>query len=257
MNKSALPLVSIVTPVFNSERFIKETIQSVINQSYQNWEHILVDDCSSDNSTNIIKEYTTIDPRIKFFKLDRNSGSGPARNLAIKIAQGRYIAFIDSDDVWIPDKLKRQVNFMLEKDCAVCHASYGYIDETGKEIRRPYLVSSNPVEYKYLLKRTDISCLTAMFDQDKIGKFYMPKLRRKQDYGLWLNILRVGNISVPYNRNEILAYYRQHSGSATSNKRVLITKHYFFLRNHEKLSRVNSLKYTCYWIIGGVKKHFV
>lgn len=249
------PLVSIVTPVYNSSKYIRFTLDSVLTQTYTNWEHILVDDCSIDGSVAIIEEYANNDKRIKLFKLNRNSGSGPARNVAIKKANGRFIAFLDSDDIWAPDRLQKHVVFMLENNYVVSHASYGYLTEEGEPFRKPYLVSKNPVDYNYLLKHTDISCLTAMFDQERIGKFYMPDIRRKQDYALWLSILKAGYNSVPYPRNEVLAYYRQRKGSATSKKWTLILKHFRFLHEQERLNAFQSIKYTIYWIVGGLKKY--
>lgn len=250
-------LISIITPVYNSSEYIRNTLDSVITQTYSNWEHLLVDDCSTDDSVAIIEEYVRKDIRFKLFKLDLNSGSGPARNLAIKNANGKYIAFLDSDDIWIAERLELHVKYMVEHNHAVSHASYGYLTEQGEIFRKPYLVSTHPVDYKYLLKHTDISCLTAMYDQEQIGKFFMPALRRKQDYALWLAILKAGYKSVPYPREKVLAYYRQRKGSATSNKWSLLLKHYTFLRKQEGIGRLGSLFYTFHWVTGGFKKHYL
>ncbi len=214
------PLVSIVTPVYNSTEYLAVTIQSVINQTYTHWEHILVNDCSTDNSVQIIEKIAANEPRVKLLHLPNNMGSGPARNLAIKEAKGKYIAFLDSDDYWVPEKLAMQVKFMEENNIAFSHSSYGYWDEEGNEIRKPFLVSSYPISYTHLLKRTEISCLTAIYNQQTIGKMYMPDLRRKQDYALWLSILKKGYKSYP--QQEVLAYYRQRKGSATNKKYKLI-----------------------------------
>jgi teichuronic acid biosynthesis glycosyltransferase TuaG len=249
------PLISIVTPVYNSAKYLNETIQSVINQTYKNWELLIVDDCSTDNSARIIKEIAAFDPRIRFMQLQCNQGSGPSRNLAIKEANGKYIAFLDSDDFWVAEKLEIQVNFLETNKIAFSHASYGYWDEEGIEIRKPFIVSRNAVDYQKLLKRTEISCLTAIYNQELIGKMYMPNYRRKQDYALWLSILKKGFNSVP--QQKVLAYYRQRKGSVTNKKYKLIIKHYFFLRQNEKLSRFNSLKYTAYWIWNGLIKYYL
>lgn len=249
------PLVSIITPVYNCERFIAETIQSVINQTYSNWEHLLVDDCSTDASWQIILQYANKDKRIKTFRLEKNSGSGNARNFAIQRAEGKFIAFLDSDDIWVPDRLEKHINFMLSGSISFSHSSYGYLNEAGNILPKKFHVSNFPIDYKALLKRTEISCLTAIYDQEKIGKFYMPDLRRKQDYGLWLSILKSGIMSFPY--PEVLAYYRLRKGSATSNKFKLIIQHYSFLRKHERLSKFSSLKYTAYWALNGLKRYFL
>lgn len=249
------PLVSIITPVYNSAMYLADTISSVINQTYPNWEHILVNDGSTDNSVHVIKEIAANESRVRLLHLPCNMGSGPARNLAIKEARGKYIAFLDSDDTWVPERLEKHVKFMMEHNLQVSHASYGYLTEKGEVFRTPYFVADHPVDYKYLLKRTDISCLTAIYDQEQIGKYYMPDLRRKQDYALWLAILKAGYNSVPYPRDEVLAYYRQRKGSATSKKWTLILKHYKFLRHQEKLGCIDSIRYTFHWAIGGLKKY--
>jgi teichuronic acid biosynthesis glycosyltransferase TuaG len=249
------PLVSIVTPVYNSATYLAETIKSVMSQTYTNWEHLLVDDGSKDNSIEIIEKFAATEPRIKLLHLPCNQGSGPARNLAIKEAKGKYLAFLDSDDIWHPEKLERHVSFMQSHDAAFSHASYGFIDEEGRIIRQTFHVSKEPVTYRMALQRTEISCLTAMYDVEKVGKMYMPDIRRKQDYALWLNILRKGFKSIPLDVE--LAWYRQRKGSATSNKFSLIHKHYIFLRKVMELKRVYAFKYTILWIKNGLRKYYL
>lgn len=246
--------VSIITPVYNASRFLMETADCVIAQTLPDWEWILVDDCSSDSSQEIMRALAQKDARIKVFFLDTNQGSGPARNKAINEAQGDYIAFLDSDDFWSHDKLKKHVNFMEENNAVFSHTSYGFTNEQGKVIRETYHVSNVPVTYAMLLKKTEISCLTAMYNQKIIGKYFMPDLRRKQDYALWLSILKDGHVSIPL--DEELAMYRQVSGSATNNKFKLIIKHLKFLRNVEKLSLFSSLYYSFHWGINGLKKYY-
>lgn len=247
--------VSIITPVYNASRFLDETAQSVLQQEYSNWEWILVDDCSKDDSKEKLTRLSESDDRIKVFFQNVNKGSGQARNLAINKASGKFIAFLDSDDLWRKDKLKKHVKFMLEKKAVFSHTSYGFIDEEGNKIKSVFRVSNIPVTYKMLLKRTEISCLTAMYDQEAIGKFYMPDIRRKQDYGLWLKILKEGYVSEPM--DEELAFYRQVKGSATNNKLKLVIKHYHFMREIEKLSMFDSLKYTLFWGVNGFLKYYM
>jgi len=246
--------VSIITPVYNSAKFIEETIESVQNQTYTNWEMIFVDDGSKDNSVEIIKNYQQGDERIRLYILDKNSGSGVARNKAILESKGEIIAFLDSDDIWVKEKLEKHVAFMVEKDAAFSHSSYGFIDEKGEIIKKTYHVSNVPVTYKKLLKRTEISCLTAMYDVRKTGKQYMPELMRKQDYGLWLSILKLGFNSIPLDQE--LAFYRQRRNSATSNKFKLILKHYYFLNKTQELSVFKSIYYTLYWGVNGIIKYY-
>lgn len=245
--------VSIITPTFNSEKYLQKTYESLVDQSFTNWEWIVVDDMSSDSTVSILKELSSKDERMRFYLQEKNMGAGPARNRAIKESKGKYIAFLDSDDIWHKEKLQIQIDYMKKNKSAFSHTSYGFIDSSGNKIRSTFHVSSKKVGYKDLLKRTEISCLTAVYDSEKIGKRYMPDIRRKQDYGLWLDILKDGYFSEPIDVE--LAYYRQHSGSATSNKFSLIMKHYQFLRVQQGLSMINSLKYTIYWGINGLIKY--
>ena len=249
------PLVSIITPTYNCEDFISETIESVINQSYDNWELLIVDDCSTDQTLQLTQQWANEDSRIKCYKLHANSGSGPARNLAIKKARCEFIAFIDGDDIWHNDKLSIHVKFMVENNACFSHSSYGYMSSNGTILAKELRVNKQNVCYQDLLKRTEISCLTAMYNAKKIGKYYMPPLRRKQDYALWLSILKDGYNSIPC--DQILAWYRQNPNSATSKKYTLIYKHFLFLKKHEKLGIYDSLKYTCYWIINGLLKYYL
>lgn len=248
-------LISIIAPVYNSAQFISEMINSVQSQTYSNWELLFVDDCSRDNSVQIIEQYIVKDPRIKLFILSNNQGSGPARNKAISEAKGKYIAFLDSDDIWHPEKLEKHVAFMQVHDAAFSHTSYGFMDENGNVIRETFHVSKVPVTYRMALQRTEISCLTAMYDVEKVGKMYMPDIRRKQDYALWLAILRRGFKSYPLDIE--LAWYRQRKGSATNNKFILIHKHYFFLRKQMKLSVLQATKYTGMWMWNGLIKYYL
>lgn len=247
--------VSIITPVFNSEKFIAESMNSVLNQTYPHWEQILVDDCSSDHSVDIIERYVKKDTRIKLIKLKENCGAGPARNRAIDEATGSIIAFLDSDDVWFPQKLEKHVEFMIKSNAAFSHTSYGFINEEGKIINRTFHVSDRAITYSDLLKRTEISCLTAMFDIRKTGKMYMPDLRVKQDYALWLSILKKGFVSEPLDIE--LAYYRQRKNSNTNVKYKLIIKHLKFLYNVEKLGYIKTVYYTFFWAINGIQKYYL
>lgn len=247
--------VSIITPVYNSEKYLEFSINSVLQQTYQNWELRIVDDCSTDNSVEILKKYAELDKRIKPCFLRDNCGAGIARNKAIELAEGKIIAFLDSDDIWLPNKLKTHVTFMSEMKAAFSHTSYGFIDEEGKVVNKTFHVSNKAITYKDLLKRTEISCLTAMYDVDKIGKMYMPDLRVKQDYALWLSILKRGFTSVPL--DEELAFYRQRKNSNTNKKSKLIIKHLKFLYNIEKLNLIKTLYYTGWWAVNGLSKYYL
>ncbi|WP_313264657.1 glycosyltransferase family 2 protein [Sphingobacterium sp.] len=246
--------VSIVTPVYNAERFIHETAKSVMGQTYKDWEWILVDDCSSDSSWEILKELASNDPRIRVYKNNENLRSGKTRNFAIGAATGRFIAFLDSDDVWHENKLSIQIPFMVENGYFFSHTSYGYLNESGEKIKSTLHVSPI-VDYIHLLKRTEISCLTAIYDAEMIGKFYMSEHARKQDYALWLSILKSGVKS--YGLDIELAYYRQVSNSATSKKSQLILKHVSFLRDTQGFGTVKAWYYTLYWMVNGFIRYYL
>lgn len=213
-------LVSIITPSYNSSDFIIDTIEGIINQTYSNWELLITDDCSTDNSIEIIEEYARKEPRIKLQKLDVNSGAGICRNKSIEAAKGRYIAFCDSDDVWMPHKLEKQLQFMEEKQCALVYSSYMLMDETGNE--KGIAVCKNRLDFNSLKRDNEIGCLTAMYDTAKVGKMYMSSIRKRQDWGLWLEIL--AKCKVAYGIKEPLAYYRIRSGSI-SRKKMDLVKH--------------------------------
>lgn len=226
-------LVSIITPVYNAARFVRETISSVQAQTYTDWEMLLVDDGSSDDSWMIIAEIAAMDKRLRLIRLEKNSGAAVARNTAIKEARGRYIAFLDADDKWVPEKLSRQIAFMQETGCALSYTAYYVMREDGQPsgiiIHCPETVS-----YRQLLMENRIGCLTAIMDVRQCGKLEMPLITKRQDYGLWLTILRNGlsarGINAP------LAYYRKYSTSLSGNKWKTIRYNWTLLRDHQGLS---------------------
>ncbi len=234
-------LVSIITPSYKAKKFIDKTIESVLAQTYQNWEMIIVDDFSSDNSNEIIEKYLQKDNRIKLIKLNRNSGAAISRNRAIEEAQGQYIAFLDSDDLWKPQKLEKQIKFMQQKDCALSYTQYETINEQGEKINRTKKTPTK-VSYSDLLKSDHIGCLTAIYDTKKIGKVYMPIMDRRQDYALWLKILK--KIDFAYGLEERLASYRMLKDSLSSNKWKLVEYNFYLFRDEEKFSRLKSSYYV-------------
>ena len=251
MNK---PEVSIVMPAYNSAEFLEEAINSVINQSFSNWELIIIDDCSSDRSRDIILAYQNKEPRIISIFNTNNSGSGVSRNKGIELATGEWIAFLDSDDIWQRNKLENQIAFANERNAVFCHCGFELIDEAGMALGKKAVISDGPVDYTSLLKFTEIGCLTAMYNQDKIGKHFMSEHRRKQDYALWLSILKQGYIS--YGLNEQLALYRLRKGSATSNKSKLVFRHIKFLMDTQSMGFFRATYYTFHWAKNGVRKFY-
>lgn len=247
-----MSLVSIITPVYNSEKYLSENIRSVRAQTLSNWEHILVDDCSSDGSEALIKSFQEKDPRIKYHRLETNSGAGIARNKAIELAKGDYIAFLDSDDQWYPEKLEKQINFMEENNHHFTFTDYDMVDENGQKI--PKTIKSKPiVTYKRALYKNPIGCLTVIYDVNFFGKQYMSSIRKRQDYALWLKLLKKTN---GYGINECLASYRSGNESISANKLDLVKYEWKIYREIEGLSWFKSAFYLLSAVVLKLKSYF-
>ena len=243
-------LVSIITPCYNSEKFLDECISSVLNQTYQNWEMLIVDDNSSDNSSILINSYSKKDERIKPLYLNDNIGAAMARNKAISKAKGKYLAFLDSDDVWLPKKLEVQTNFMKKNNCSFVFSSYSVISDDEK----PNYTISVPetITYKRYLKNTIIGCLTVMLDKEKFKNIKMPNLRSSHDMALWLNLLKQEKYA--YGIAQDLAIYREHKSSNTSNKFRAIYDVWNVYRKHEKLNLFYSIYNFVFYAINAFIK---
>ncbi len=215
MNKYDNNTVSVIIPVYNKERYIANSIESIINQSYKDWEIILVDDCSTDNSARIISTYIPRYKNIKYHKQEKNEGAAVARNTALSIATGRYTAFLDADDEWCPEKLEQQLEFMKKNNAAISCTALECIDEDGKSLNLIRSVRKE-IDYGFLLKNTMIATSTVIIDRKKIGDFKMPLRRKGQDYATWLKLLRFGDKC--YGLNEVLTKYRVMKESLSSNK---------------------------------------
>lgn len=244
-------LVTIITANYNAQQFIEETIDSVLAQSYQNWEMIIVDDCSSDLSIDIIKDYMQKDSRIKLIQLTENSGPAVARNRAIKDANGRYIAFLDSDDLWLPLKLEKQLAFMQKNNVTFSYTSYNLINDDGIALGQFNVPDKQ--SYNNLLKTCPIGCLTVIYDTSSLGKVSMPLILKRQDYGLWLKILK--KIDYAYGIAEILAVYRVRSNSVSSNKVKAATYQWKIYREIEKMNIFKSCYYFLHYTFNGLKKY--
>ncbi|MCM3727692.1 glycosyltransferase family 2 protein [Neobacillus cucumis] len=232
------PLVSIITPVYKAEKFIAETIQSAQEQTYKNWEMILVNDQSPDNSVKIINEFAVSDKRIRLLNLPTNSGAAIARNTAIKAANGKYIAFLDSDDLWHPEKLTKQIKFMEERNLPFAFTGYEIMKEDGTRTGKIVHVPES-IDYNGLLRNTIIGCLTVVLNKEMIGRIEMVNIRTRQDFVLWLDILKRGYIA--YGLDEALAYYRKVEGSISSNKLKAAKRNWQVYRQIEKLSLLKSI----------------
>jgi len=216
-------LVSILTPTYNTEKFIRSTIESAQNQTYTNWEMILVDDASTDNTITIIEEFVKKDSRIKLFKLPQNRGNGFARNAALEKATGKYIAYLDADDLWFPEKLEKQIQFLKANNLHFTFSFYDSINEEGNDLNRR-VESPNPLTYKQLFFCNYVGNLTAVYDADYFGKIILETSQKRQDWRIWLTILKQIKIAKPV--PESLAFYRIRKDSVSSSKFKLI-KHNF------------------------------
>ena len=246
-------LVSIIVPVYNSEKFIKDTISTVQKQTYNNWELILVDDASTDNGINIIESYSQNDKRIKLIKLETNSGAAIARNKGIEYANGEYIAFLDSDDLWHKEKLEKQLNFMKANDYSFSFTGYEFADENGNGNGKIVQVPKS-LNYKQALKNTIISTITVMFDMKKLNKkdIEMPNIRKGQDTATWWKILKNNNIA--YGLNESLSIYRRTKNTLSSNKFMALKRTWNLYRKVEKISILASIYYFIWYLYNTIKK---
>ncbi len=231
-------LVSIITPSYNSAKFIGETINSVLSQTYHNWEMIIVDDCSNDNTVDIIREYIWKDSRIKLIENKVNVGAAETRNEALRVANGRFIAFLDSDDLWLPRKLEDQIEFMHNNDIAFSFTDYEVIKENGMSTNKIIKVPRK-INYNQYLSNTIIGCLTVVIDKDKVDYFEMPNIKSSHDMALWLLIMKKGFKA--YGLQKCLSKYRLVSTSNTAKKWKAAKDVWRVYRNIEKLSLLRSM----------------
>ena len=245
-------LVSIIVPVYNAERFLEETINSVLNQSYNNWELLLINDCSKDDSKKIYDKYKS-DKRIKWFDQEKNGGAALARNKGIELSQGKFLCFLDADDLWEKEKLEKQINFMTEKDCAFSFTGYEFASESGEPNGTKVFIPEK-INYKKALKNTTIWTSTVMFDMSKLSKddIYMPNVRRGQDTATWWKVLK--KIDYAYGLNEILSYYRRTSDTLSSNKIKALKRTWYLYRHVEGLNIFKSSYNFCWYCFNAVKR---
>ena len=245
--------ISIITPAYNAENYICQTIESVQAQTYKDWEMIIVDDCSVDNTIVLVQNYEKNDPRIRLIRAPKNGGVAAARNIGLEQAKGDYIAFVDSDDLWKPEKLKKQLSYMIEKGCVLSYTDFQRFNTTdnslGKVIKCPKKMKANDI-----LKNTAIGCLTVMVDKKQAGEFRMPLLRHTEDNCTWYHILMNTN-QTAYNVGEVLALYRDGNESLTKNKSRSAQQQWDTYRRYFRFSPIKSAYYfTCY-AINAVLRH--
>lgn len=248
-------LVSIITPSYKSSNFISYTIESVLAQTYKNWEMIIVDDFSPDNSNQVIEKYCKKDNRIKLVKLEINVGAAQARNKALEFASGRYIAFLDSDDIWYPSKLEKQLVFMQNNNYPISYTSYELIDEEGKSKNHIIEAIDNLNLYDYL-KNTIIGFSTSIIDKRLVeDEIKFLDIRIRQDTNLWISLLKKGYKA--YGLNEILVKYRVHTNSISANKIRAAKQVWNLYFNIHKFGLFKSLYYFLYYAYNAIKKRFI
>lgn len=235
-------LVSIITPTYNCAKFIGKTIESVLKQTYTDWEMIIVDDASKDNTEEIVNKYN--DKRIKYIKLKENCGADVARNTAIEEAKGKYMAFLDSDDLWQAEKLKKQIQFMEQNNYNITATDYEQIDEEGNKLNK-IIKTKGKVNYNSMLLSNSVGNSTVVYNVEKLGKFKVPNIKKRNDYALWLQMLKKEKYI--YGIPEILMQYRVRSNSISRNKLNLIKYQWQLYREIEKLSVFRSMFHICWW----------
>lgn len=247
-------LVSIITPFYKAEQVIRKTIASVQAQTYPNWELLLIDDCSPDDSANIVRQLQTEDPRIRYHRLKENSGAAVARNMALEMARGEYLAFLDSDDLWHPNKLSLQLQFMGENKCAFCFTRIEFIDCKGNRVKESRPIPEL-VDYDLLLRQTVIATSTVMIDRRQIPPFHMPHRRSGQDYATWLLLLR--HTDYAYGLNECLTSYRLSDNSLSSNKLSSVRQVFDIQTQDEHIGRLRAAFNTLCFCFYAFKKHYL
>lgn len=245
-------LVSIITPAYNNSEFIKQTIESVQKQTYKNWEMIVVDDCSTDRTPELIKKISQKDDRIKYIKLKKNSGAAIARNRALRESRGRFIAYLDADDLWKKNKIQNQIDFMLSHNYAFACSNYEKIDINNKILKQVKIPKE--INYKLFLRNTIIQTVGVMIDTKKTGKelLTMPNVYGKEDAATWCQLLKSGFNC--YGVPEFLSYYRVVPKSLSSNKIKSIKRTWFLYRKVERLSFMNACFCFLGYAINAVRK---
>ncbi|MGX9986772.1 glycosyltransferase family 2 protein [Chryseobacterium sp. POL2] len=245
-----MPEVSIITPSYNSEKYITETIQSVLSQTLTDWEWIITDDKSSDKTVEIIEQYK--DPRIILIKSKENAGAGHARNLSLEKATGRFITFLDADDFWEPSFLEEMTSFMKQEKAELAYSNYARCNENMipqiDDFKADIVVT-----FENLLKTCRLSLLSSMYDSSRVGKEYFPKGSKREDHVMWLNLLKKIKKGQPLPKT--MAKYRMHPTSVSRNKKNIIKDQYLVYKEHMNFSTIKSLYYTANWAMNGFMKY--
>ena len=244
-------LVSIIMPSYNTASYVKDTVQSVFDQTYTNWELIIVDDCSPDNTDEIVTPLLS-DKRIRYLKNEVNSGAAVSRNRALREARGRWIAFLDSDDLWMPEKLEKQIRFMKENDYHFSYTNYEEINEAG-EVTGVHVTGPRRITKTGMFNYCWPGCLTVMYDREKVGLIQIADIKKNNDYAMWLKVCKKADC---YLLNETLAQYRKgRIGSvSTQSIKTMIRWHYKLFREAEEQGRLLSTIHTGRNLLFGLYK---
>lgn len=253
-NELNLPLVSVVMPLYNAEKFVKKAIDSVLNQTYKNFELIIVDDCSSDGSLEIVKKLANNNEEIKIISNKENSGVSKTRNKGILEANGEYIALLDSDDIWTEEKLEKQVALLLNNEAQIVYCSYGFINENDQPIKKPFIVPEKTNFHKMLTKSV-ISCSTALIKTDLLKNNLFDEKYYHEDYVLWMTLLSDGAKAI--GSKEVLAHYRQVSNSRSSDKKNSALHRWKIYREVLNLSLIKSTMCFIGYIFFGMVKYYL
>lgn len=245
-----MPEVSIITPVFNSSKFLEETIASVLNQTFTDWEWMITDDKSTDNSVEIIQKIK--DSRIQLILSDKNGGAGHARNLSLKQANGRFITFLDADDFWEPNFLEEMISFMKKESTELAYSNYARCDENLNPVIDDFK-ADKPVTFNNLLKTCRLSLLSSMYDSQRVGKEYFPEGSKREDHVMWLNLLKKIPVGKPLPKT--MAKYRMHQSSISRKKSNMVKDQYLVYKDYMNFSTVKSLYYTANWALNGFMKY--
>lgn len=244
--------VSVIMPAYNTERYLPDAIKSVQAQTFLDWELVICDDCSKDNTYQVALGFAKKDSRIKVIRNELNSGVAQTRNNALDMATGEYVAFLDSDDLWLPDKLRKQLDFMRDKACVLSYTAYQkFFDDTGQKGK--VIPAKERMLAKQIYGDTSIGCLTVLVNRQQVGAFHMPLLKHTEDNCTWQEILSRGYDA--YGLNEVLALYREGNVSLTSSKKIAAMQQWETYRKYYKFSVIKSLFYFLQYTVNALKKH--
>ena len=245
-----MPEVSIITPCYNSSKFLQQTIDSVLNQTFTDWEWLITDDKSTDHSVEIINKVK--DERIKLTVAEKNGGAGHARNLSLEQASGRFITFLDADDFWDPNFLEEMVSFMKKENAELAYSNYSRCDENLIPKIEDFKADKN-VSFNNLLKTCRLSLLSSMYDSQRVGKEFFPERSKREDHVMWLNLLKKIPVGKPLPKT--MAKYRMHASSISRKKTNIMLDQYLVYKDYMKFSTLKSMYYTANWAFNGFMKY--